>query len=245
MRLLPPAGDKSRLAAALILVIAPLFFGVLALLLGQDANWDLRNYLWYNAYAFLNGRYGFDLLPSQIPYFYNPLLDVPFYLLATHVSAQVAGFILGTFQGLNFILLFMIAYLSLIITDTRLKVAACACLAALGMLGGGGIAQIGTTFGDNITSLGVLMSVAPRYTLSYSFAARQRVKGMCPRFWLWCIAGPDDGVEVAKHYFLYWNMLCFSFCGWFLAQTMAAQFCIWARYFSGCGHRLGSLGLVS
>ena len=59
-----------------------------ALVLGQDANWDLRNYHWYNAYALLNGRYGIDLLPAQTPTFYNPALDVPFYLLATHVPAQ-------------------------------------------------------------------------------------------------------------------------------------------------------------
>ncbi|HEU0118427.1 MAG TPA: hypothetical protein VFR09_07315, partial [Alphaproteobacteria bacterium] len=92
---LPPSPPRIRRLALTILVLAPFFFGLLALYLGQDANWDLRNYHWYNAYAFLNGRYGFDMLPSQTPYFYNPLLDVPFYLLATHIHAKTAGFILG------------------------------------------------------------------------------------------------------------------------------------------------------
>ena len=144
---LPPQGHKARWLALVLLFAGPLFFGVLALYLGQDANWDLRNYHWYNAYAFVTGRY-----------FYNPTLDVPFYLLATHVPARVAGFVLGAAQGLNFVLLFMLAHVSLIIPNPRHKVLACAALAAIGMLGGGGIAQIGTTFYDNVTSLGLFLS---------------------------------------------------------------------------------------
>src|ERR1700733_10829175 len=155
IRLLPPPKHRARSLALFLLTLAPFAFGALALWLGQDANWDLRNYHWYNAYAFLNGRHDFDLLPSQTPYFYNPALDVPFYLLATHVPAKAAGFALGFAQGLNFTLLFMLAYAGLIIKNPRWTVGICAALAVLGMLGGGGIALIGTTFYDNITSLGL------------------------------------------------------------------------------------------
>jgi hypothetical protein len=155
---LPPKGQTARVLALGLLGLAPLVFGALALLLGQDANWDLRNYHYYNAYALLNGRYGFDLLPSQTPYFYNPALDVPFYLLATHAPARAAGFALGLVQGLNFILLFMLAHAALILARPRAKVLLCAVLAALGMAGGGGIALLGTTFYDNVTSLGLFLS---------------------------------------------------------------------------------------
>jgi hypothetical protein len=144
--------------AIIILCAAPFAFGVLAILLGQDANWDLRNYHWYNAYAFINGRYGFDLLPSQTPWFYNPLIDTPFYILATHVPAMIAGLVLGCVQGLNFSLLFMLAHATLTISNPRHKVIVCALLAALGMLGGGGVALLGTTFYDNVTSLGIFAS---------------------------------------------------------------------------------------
>ena len=157
---LPTKGQRARIWALAFLCLAPFAVGLLAIALGQDANWDLRNYHFYNAYAFLNNRYAMDLLPSQTPYFYNPLLDVPFFLLATHASAKVAGFVLGAVQGLNFILLFGMAYATLIVPNPRHKVFICAALAALGMLGGGGIAQIGTTFGDNITSLGIFASAA-------------------------------------------------------------------------------------
>ena len=159
LQILPPASDRMRGCFFLFLLMVPVFTGCMALDLGQDANWDLRNYHWYNAYAFLNGRFGIDLLPSQIPYFYNPLLDVPFYLLATHVPARVAAFVLGAVQGLNGVLLFMIARMVLKGVDEKLKMAISAAVSLLGVMGGGGIALIGTTFGDNLTSLGVLAGI--------------------------------------------------------------------------------------
>lgn len=156
----PSKGDRARTWALALLCLAPVAFGLLALALGQDANWDLRNYHYYNAYAFLHNRTAQDLLPSQTPYFYNPLMDVPFFVLAQHASARAVGFFLGFVQGLNFILLFWIAFAALTIQNQKRKVLICAALALLGMLGGGGIAQIGTTFGDNVTSLGALLSAA-------------------------------------------------------------------------------------
>lgn len=156
--LLLPEDRKARRLTWLFFLFFPLLYGALALWLGQDANWDLRNYHWYNAYAFLKERYGFDLFPSQTPFFYNPLLDVPFFLLAQHTSARLAAFLLGTAQGLNVILLFMLAHATLHKENARQKIGACAGLATLGVLGSGGIAQIGTVFYDNVTSLGVFLS---------------------------------------------------------------------------------------
>jgi hypothetical protein len=155
---LPPRGYRTRWLAIALMIAAPLAFGALALFLGQDANWDLRNYHWYNAYAFLNHRFGFDLLPSQTPYFYNPIIDVPFYLMGTHASARFTAYILGCVQGCNYILLFMLAHATLIIPNARHKLIVCISLALLGMLGGGGIAMLGTVFYDNVTSLGLFAS---------------------------------------------------------------------------------------
>ena len=52
------------------------------LILGQDANWDLRNYHYYNAYAWLNSRYDIDIAPAQIQSWHYPLADIPYYLFA-------------------------------------------------------------------------------------------------------------------------------------------------------------------
>ncbi|MBP2313741.1 hypothetical protein [Azospirillum soli] len=147
---------RARRAALAFLVLAPLLYGLLALALGMDANWDLRNYHWYNAYAFLTGRLGIDLLPAQMPTFYNPLLDVPFYLLASTLPAPVAGFIWAALQGLNLSLLFLLAHTTLRIGTPGQRVALAAVLALMGGLGGGTLGLLGTTFHDNMVSLGVL-----------------------------------------------------------------------------------------
>ena len=159
LALLPPRQHKARKLAKWLMIAAPLTCAALAVWFGQDANWDLRNYHWYNAYAFINGRHGFDLLPAQTPSFYNPLIDVPVYLLNAVGPARFTGAVLGLIQGLNFIPLFMLCHAMLNIAKPAHRVGIAAGLAALGMAGGGGLAQIGTTFYDNVVSLGLLTSL--------------------------------------------------------------------------------------
>lgn len=64
--------------------------GLAALALGQDASADLRNHHFYNAFALLNGRLGWDLAPAQVQGFLNPLADLPFYALTRVVSSPQA-----------------------------------------------------------------------------------------------------------------------------------------------------------
>lgn len=156
---LPPRHSTARRLTFILFAAVPPLIGLFGLLLGQDANWDLRNYHWYNGYALMTGRLGVDLLPSQLPFFYNPVLDVPFYLLASQLPAKLVGFLLASTQGLNFIFLFLLAHATLRLGSGVAKTLLCALLALLGLLGGGGIAQIGTTFYDNVTSLGIFLAV--------------------------------------------------------------------------------------
>jgi len=56
--------------------------GTASLMLGQDANWDLQNYHYYNPWAWLNGRiYSYDIVAAQLQTYHNPLPDIPFYLM--------------------------------------------------------------------------------------------------------------------------------------------------------------------
>jgi hypothetical protein len=48
--------------------------GAAAVALGQDTNWDLRNYHLYNGYAALTGRLDRDIAPAQIQTYLNPTL---------------------------------------------------------------------------------------------------------------------------------------------------------------------------
>ncbi|MBF0395103.1 MAG: hypothetical protein HQL38_20705 [Alphaproteobacteria bacterium] len=136
-----------------LLAALPFAFGLVALWLGMDANWDLRNYHWYNAYAYLEGRHGFDLLAAQIPTFHNPMLDVPFFVAAQALPARVVGFLLGSLHGLNALALYALG--------RRLGVEAGWALAAAvtGALGAAAVAEIGTVFYDNVLSLGFYASV--------------------------------------------------------------------------------------
>ena len=92
-----PAHGRKVLQLAICLAAG----SVASVLLGQDANWDLRNYHLYNPYALLNGRIGIDLLPAGIQSTFNPLLDVPYYVLATGPLAE-APRVLAGLAGLPF-----------------------------------------------------------------------------------------------------------------------------------------------
>jgi len=145
--------DGLRILTLGLCIGVPLVFGLAAALMPQDNNWDLRNYHWYNAYAFLTGRMGFDLAPAQTPTYYNPLLDVPFYLLAQMLPARMVAFLLGVIQGCNFVLLFALARRALVFPGPRQAVLAPAAIALVGMVGAGHLGMLGATFYDNILSL--------------------------------------------------------------------------------------------
>ena len=56
-----------------------------SLLLGQDANWDLQNYHYYNPWAWAHDQrgYGHDVVSAQLQTYHNPIPDLPFYWMVT------------------------------------------------------------------------------------------------------------------------------------------------------------------
>jgi hypothetical protein len=148
-RVIIPLNNRAHGIAVVALCVAfPLGFGALALVLGQDTNWDLRNYHWYNPYAFLTGRFALDIGPAHAATFYNPLLDVPVYLLAQALPAKAVGFLLGTVQGLNFVLLFALLRALIVAPSPAQRSGFAAVVAGVGMSGGGHLSLVGTTFND-------------------------------------------------------------------------------------------------
>jgi|SRR6185437_2989350 len=89
--------------------LVPLLFGAWSASLGVDANWELYNYHLYNPFAFLHGKLAIDLPPAGLQTYFNPLLDVPYYLASRSFPAPVVAFAMGTIHGLNFVLLLAIA----------------------------------------------------------------------------------------------------------------------------------------
>jgi hypothetical protein len=138
--------------------IGPLLGGIAALLLGQDANWDLRVYHWYNPFAFLNGRLNFDIMPALNPTFHNPFLDLPVYLVAQVLPAWLTGFLLGAVQGLIVPLLFALA-LRLMPAQTNFRAVIALVLTLVGATGASTLVQYGATYHDNTLSIAVLTAL--------------------------------------------------------------------------------------
>jgi hypothetical protein len=135
-------------------IVVPLLFGLFSLYLGQDKNWDLQNYHWYNPYALFNGRLDLDISPGNWQGYFNPLIDVPYYVLNQHFGGPVTGFLMGFVQGLNFVLLMAIARRLLASEGAGWR--APVLLALAGVTGAGFLSELGNTMGDNLSALFIL-----------------------------------------------------------------------------------------
>lgn len=140
-------------------LIGAVVFGCISLFLGQDASWDLKNYHFYNPYEFLNNLHKFHILAAQTANFYNPLLDIPFYLIVQTLKPMHAGFVMGAIHGLNLGVLFLLCHECLAGLETAKRLSLSFLLAIAGMLGAISISEVGTFFHDNVVSLFVLSAL--------------------------------------------------------------------------------------
>ena len=151
---------NSPRALKIAAVAVPLGFGVWSCVLGQDANWDLQNYHLYNAFAFLGGKLGIDFAPAGLQTFFNPILDIPYFVASAHLPAPLVAFLMGTLHGMNFIVLLYICrtVLGSLPPGDRHRIPLA--LALAGCLTGNFLSELGNTMGDNTTALLVLASIA-------------------------------------------------------------------------------------
>ena len=156
-----PAPARPRLGLSakelLFLGLVILFWGAFVIVLGKDTSWDFRNYHWYAPYAFLNNRMAIDMAVAHQASYYNPFVDIPFYLLATHTRAWIALGLLGMVQGANVVPLYLIGRSALRIDDNKLGAGA---LALMGQFGALTLTEFGTTYYDNVMSVFVLSGLA-------------------------------------------------------------------------------------
>ena len=134
-------------------------FGVLVVVRGHDADWDFRNYHWYDAYAWLTGRRGFDLAVAHHATYYNPLADVPVYLAAQVMPAWLVGFLVGCVHGLNLLVLYRLAHHALDArANTRSEWLALA-IAVAGTTGGMFLILVGNASNDLTVSILILLAL--------------------------------------------------------------------------------------
>jgi hypothetical protein len=139
--------------------VIPILFGFWSYLLGQDRNADLFNYHLYNAFAFLNNKDQIDFGVAGLQGFFNPLIDIPYYLLINSLKPQWVAFIMGTINGLIFILIYKIIETCLSNFKDKNKSNIILFLAIAGCLTPNFLASLGNSMGDNVTALFGLSSV--------------------------------------------------------------------------------------
>lgn len=141
-----------------ILLVAPVVFGVVAVRLGQGNGWDLHNYHLYDGWAFWTGGRGQDLAVAQLQSYFNPLLATFSWLLFENTPPRVSAFLLGLLQGMNVILLYLIAARVLRGADGNARPWLALATAVVGATGATQLAELGTSVGDNLVSLPTLGS---------------------------------------------------------------------------------------
>ncbi len=81
-----------------------LFFCAIAVIISVankfDFRWDFTNYHYYNPFAFFYNRLGFDIVPASVNTFFNPLIDIPVYLMIKNFNDNLG--LIFAFQGLWF-----------------------------------------------------------------------------------------------------------------------------------------------
>lgn len=147
--------DARGPGTASLLVLAMVAFGGAAVLLGQSNNWDLRNYHWYNGWAWLNDRHTLDFAAAQAQTWFNPLLPAFLYSLLSSLTPWLGTFLLGALQGINLVPLHHIA--RRLLPQRPILVLLVAIAGATGATQRG---ELGATFGDNLVSIPLLCALA-------------------------------------------------------------------------------------
>jgi Glycosyltransferase family 87 len=143
---------------------------------GEDTNWDWRNYHEYSAYALLNGRLDVDVAVAGIQTFFNPLAYIPAYLLRHYVPAPFSGMALGAIHGLNLALVYWISRLVLTNAASGWTLAASVIIAAFGPMT---LSEVGTSCADILTALPVVAGVGLLLVANRRHKIRFVLAGLC------------------------------------------------------------------
>lgn len=157
---LPAATQRQPtfLADALLLVVCIVVAGIASILAGQDANWDLQNYHFYNPWAWLGGRiFGPDVAVAQLQTFHNPLFDVPFHaMVALDWPPRAIAFALAVPTGIAAFLLILLSRLLFADLEGVERHVAVAASVVIGVTSSMGRATLGTTMNEWILAAFVL-----------------------------------------------------------------------------------------
>jgi hypothetical protein len=155
-RLRPTGSLRFDRFDAAVLALMLFLSGSASIWLGQDLNFDLLSYHFYNGYALLHGRLDRDLAPVGWHTYINPTIDAPLYAGMSLLPARVFGFALGALQGTNLALIYVVSLAVLAPLGLHHARSLALVASTLAALGPSGRSLLGTTMGNNLVSLPVL-----------------------------------------------------------------------------------------
>ncbi len=148
------------LQGALGLVASLVAAGIASIALRQDSSWDLMNYHYYNAWAFVHARYGIDWAPAQLQSFYSPFLDLPFYaMVASDLPPRMIAFALAIPTGIAWYCFARIVTCLFAPLDVAVRRPAIVAALFLGVTAPMAVSLIGTTMNDWYVAALVLVAV--------------------------------------------------------------------------------------
>jgi hypothetical protein len=130
---------------ALVCVFVSLTYALVGHLLGQDVDFDLLNYHFFDPYWLLVNHMQ-DAAPAWLQTYYNPFIDIPFYFAARSFPAWTVGFGVAIVQSLSFPVLYLIARFFVLRRPLAFL------FAGLGMFTSIAITELGTITGDTLTA---------------------------------------------------------------------------------------------
>ena len=198
------AGKESRgaLFAILLALLICGAAGILSIRLGPDNNWDLRFYHLYAAWAYLHGRYLYDIGPAQAQSYFNPTADLLFYALTSsplNNAPRIIAFIMGAVHGINAVLTLAIALHVLRPVEPVERLVLCALALLMGVSGAGGISLLGTTTNDLTEAIFVLGSLLGILRFAAAAHARHSWRTLA---WSGLSAGIGIGLKYTAAIFL-------------------------------------------
>lgn len=195
----------SAIAYYLALAAIPLGCGLKSIAIGEDINYDMSNYHFYDSWAFLKGRLFSDIFVAGSASLVNPLPTIPTYYLETHLNPELAGFIIGAFQGLAPLIVALIVCKMM---GSRLLGLIAGATAAIA---GGFASELGNDMGDSLVApflvlaaLFAVMAIKKTYEdlrptrfddgiPAVDVCAPPRRAWLAP-FWYWLLSGLAAGI---------------------------------------------------
>ena len=161
----------------LLLCIFVLITGTFKIYNPSEIYWDFVNYHYYNAWAFFHHRLGYDIAPAQINTYFNPLLDIPYYLMlnAWQNTPSVIHFFQGMWYG---ILCFVVCKICFLFFDLKKETLASICACLIAMTGYSALSQMGVCSNEVQVSTLILLGF---YLICKHIPDVQRKKSV----WLW------------------------------------------------------------